>query len=106
MANFTGIANELAKKFIVAKNKRYALNHILHEMNYLVYSGSRDPLTYKAKSAIMKHLFEVIAGRRPLTLKEGEYIAPDFKDVVIFFERRNFILKQLKTGVKHREQHN
>jgi len=106
MANFTNVANELTKKFIRAKNKKYTLNKIIYDLNFLVYSDSKQPLTYKAKSAIIKHMFDVVAGRKALTLKEGESLSPNFSDVVIFFERRSFILKQLKAGVKRQEELN
>jgi hypothetical protein len=106
MANFTNIANELTKKFILSRNKKYALNKIVYDINHLVYSDTKEPLSYKAKSAIIKHIFEVVAGRKALVLKDGENMAPRFTDVVIFFERRSFILKQLKAGVKRQEELN
>jgi hypothetical protein len=106
MANFTNLANELTKRFIRAKNKKYALNKIVYDINSLVYSDTKEPLCYRAKSAIVKHIFEVIAGRKPLILKEDEQLSHNFSDVVIFFERRSFILKQLKAGVKQQEQLN
>lgn len=106
MANFKGIGNELAKRFIQAKNKKYALNKIVHDMNYLVYADTKKPLDHKAKTAIMKHLFDVIAGRKILLNHEGRQIVPDFADVLIFFERRDYIIKQLRISVSHREQHN
>jgi len=86
MANFTNVANELTKKFIRAKNKKYTLNKIIYDLNFLVYSDSKQPLTYKAKSAIIKHMFDVVAGRKALTLKEGESLSPNFSDVVIFLK--------------------
>jgi hypothetical protein len=64
MANITNIANELTKKFIRAKNKKYALNKIIYDINYLVYSDTKEALSYKAKSAIIQYIFEVIAGRK------------------------------------------
>lgn len=103
MATFTGIANEMAKKFITAKDKNYALNMIVYNMNYLVYSHNKEPLSYRAKSVIFKHIFDVIAGRETLPLIDGERIVPDFSDIAIFFERRNFILNQLRNGRKQLE---
>lgn len=103
MATFTGIANEMAKKFITARDKKYALNMIVYDMNYLVYSHNKEPLSYQAKSVIFKQIFDIIAGRQSLVLADEENIAPDFSDIVLFFERRNFILNSLKTGRKQQE---
>jgi hypothetical protein len=106
MANITNIANELTKKFIRAKNKKYALNKIIYDINYLVYSDTKEALSYKAKSAIIQYIFEVIAGRKELVLDEGEELTPNFSDVVIFFERRSFILKHIRAGVMIQQKHN
>ena len=106
MATITSMANEMAKRFICAENKKYALNMIIYDMNYLVYSHNKEPLGYKLKSVMFKHIFDIIAGREMLQLKDGEKIVPDFSDIVIFFERRDFILKRLKTGVKQQEDLN
>lgn len=100
MATITSIADEMAKRFIRAKDKKYALNMIVYDMNYLVYSNSKEPLEYKAKSAMFTYIFNIIAGRESLQLKEGEVLIADFNDIVIFFERRDFILKRLKAGIK------
>ncbi len=85
MANFTNLANDFTKKFIRAKNKKYVLNKIIYDVNYLVYSDTKEPLGYRIKTAILQHVFEVIAGRKSLILKEGEKLSPNFGDVVIFF---------------------
>ena len=106
MATITSMANEMAKRFICAKDKKYALNMMIYDMNYLVYSHSKEPLNYKLKSAIFKHVFDVIAGRETLELKDGEKLEPDFSDIVFFFERRDFILKRLRTGVKQQGELN
>jgi hypothetical protein len=106
MANFTHVSNELAKKFVRAQNKKYALNKMIYDINYLVYSDTKDPLPYQAKSAIVKYIFEIMAGRKVLVLKDEEKLQPDFADVVIFFERRSFILRQLKGGIKRQQELN
>lgn len=99
MANIKSTANEMAKRFIRAKDKKYALNQIVYDVNYLVYSNTKEPLEYKAKVAVFTHIFDIIAGRESLQLKEGEVLFPEFKDLVIFFERRDFILKRLRAGI-------
>ena len=106
MANLTGIANELTKKFIRSQNKKYALNKIIYDINYLVYSDTKEPLGYKAKSSIISYMFEVIAGRKALMLTDNEQLTPDFTDIVCFFERRSFILKHLKAGVVSQQELN
>ncbi len=106
MATITSIANEMAKRFIRAEDKKYELNKIIYDMNYLVYSNSNDHLDYRAKSIMFTHIFNVIAGRETLQLKDDEEIVPDFKDIAIFFERRDFILKRLKAGIKQQGELN
>lgn len=96
----------MAKKFILSKHKKYTLNSILYDLNYLVYCSSKEPLGYKEKSFILKHIFEIIAGREELQLKDGEQMTPEFSDVAIFFERRNYMLKHLQAGVKKQAQLN
>lgn len=100
MATISIIAEEMARRFVLAKDKKYALNMIVYDMNYLVYSHSKEPLDYKAKAVIFTYIFNVVAGREILQSKEGEKLAPHFADIVIFFERREFILKHLRAGIK------
>lgn len=100
MATITIIAEEMARRFVRAKDKKYALNMIIYDMNYLVYSNRKEPLDYKAKAAILTYIFDVVAGREILQSKEGEKLVPHFADIVIFFERSDFILKHLKAGIK------
>lgn len=102
----TFVANEMAKRFIVEKNKTYGLNKIIYDLNYLVYSETKEPLTYEDKSAIITHIFNIIAGREKLKLKEDEQIEPNFRDIAIFFERRDFIKTQLTTGVNKQAELN
>lgn len=106
MATITSISDEMAKRFIGAKDKKYALNMIVYDMNYLVYSNTKEPLQYKDKSAMLTYIFDVIAGRETLQQKEGGVLVPDFNDIVIFFERRDFILKHLKAGIKQQRELN
>lgn len=106
MSNITFISNEMAKQFIRAKDKNYELNKIILDINYLVYTNNHEPLDYKTKSTLFTHIFDVVAGRKELQLKEEEKndLIPDFKDITLLFERRNFILKQLKAGIKKQRQ--
>ena len=106
MANISSIANEMAKSFITASDKKYILNKIMYDLNYLVYSETNQLLDYKTKSELFLFIFNVIAGREKLQLKEGEELTPDFTDIVILFERRNFILEYLKAGIRRQEKFN
>lgn len=106
MSTLAITANEMAKRFIRAKDKKYALNQIVYDMNYLVYSSTQEPLDYRAKSAVFTYIFNVIAGRETLQYAEAEEITPDFNDIIIFFERRDFILKHLRAGIKQQCQFN
>lgn len=99
MATISCTANNMAKRFISAKDKKYALNMIVYDINYLVYSNTQEPLKYKDKAAMFTFIFNVIAGREKLMLREGEILVPDFNDIVILFEKRNFILNRLKAGI-------
>lgn len=106
MANISSIANEMAKSFIKANDKNYTLNRLMYDLNFLVYSNTKQPLDYKTKSELFIYIFDVIAGREKLQLKEGEELVPDFTDIVIFFEKRNSILKHLKAGIRKQEKLN
>ncbi len=96
MASFTEIANELAKTYVKAKNKKYALNQMIFEINYLSDPKSKQPLDFDAKSAVLKLIHDFLSGQKIFNLKEGEKINTEFKDITIFFERKNLILKQLQ----------
>lgn len=100
METITSISNKMAKRFVCAKDKKYALNMIMYDINYLVYTDTKEPLTYGAKAAVIRSIFDVIAGRKTLQLKVGEELIPDFSDIVVFFEKRDFIMRHLKSGIK------
>jgi hypothetical protein len=102
MASYTEIANELAKTYVQAKNKKYAINQMVFDINYLSDPKSKLPLDYNAKASILKVIHELLAGQRTFKLKEGEEIIPEFKDITIFFERKRSIIKELKLSNKER----
>ena len=102
MADHISIANKMARDFLLSKNKKYALNKIIHELNFLVYSDTKEFLSYKAKSTILRRIFDVIAGRRIFPGKDQQNISHEFTDIIIFFEREHFITSQLKACLKHR----
>jgi hypothetical protein len=96
MASFNEIANDLAKSYIKAKHKKYALNQMIFEINYLSHPQSKQPLDFKAKSAILKLVHQFLSGQKSFNVSDEEEIKPEFRDITIFFERKNFILKQLQ----------
>lgn len=92
------IANDMAKEFICSSNKHYALNKILHNLNNFVFANTKLPLDYKAKSIIVKHIYDVVAGRKELLPSGNEHIVPRIEDITVFYERIHFISAQLKTN--------
>jgi hypothetical protein len=96
MASYNKIANDLAKCYVQAKHKNYAINQIIFEINFLADPKSKEPLNYTAKAAILKQIHELIAGQKTIELKEGEEIVPEFNDITVFFEKKTAILRQLK----------
>lgn len=100
MASYTKIANDLAKCYVQSKNKRYALNQMIFEINYLSDPKSKEPLDYGAKAAILKIIHELLSGQRVFELNEDEEIIPEFKDITIFFQCQQAILQQLKMDIK------
>jgi hypothetical protein len=99
---FNEIANELAKSYIEAKNKKYALNQMIFEINYLSDPKSKEPLDFTAKSVVLKLIHELLSGQKTFKLNEGEEIIPEFIGITIFFERKSFIVKQLKVCNKRK----
>ena len=96
MASFTAIANELAKKYVESKHKKYALNEMIFEINYLSCPKTKKPLDFSAKAEVYHIIHELLCGTKKLQLKDGEDIYPEFENVTLFFERRRFHLKQLQ----------
>ncbi|HEY6975679.1 MAG TPA: hypothetical protein VH396_05295 [Chitinophagaceae bacterium] len=106
MASFTEIANDFAKSYLKAKNKNYALNQMIFEINYLSDPKSKQPLDFQAKSAILKLIHQFLSGQKKVNLTDGETMVPEFKDVTIFFEKKNSILKQLQVCNKQKARLN
>jgi|GEM_PF-3049436 len=102
MASYSEIANELAKSYVQSKDKKYAINQMVFEINYLADPISKEPLEYDEKASILKLIHELLSGQRTFILKEGEEIFPEFKDITIFFEHKNTIMQQLKLSNKQR----
>ena len=106
MASYSEIANELAKSYVQSKHKRYALNQMIFEINYLSDPQSKEPLEYNAKATILKHIHELLSGQKTFKLREGEEIIPEFKDITMFFSSKQFIMKQIKVSNKQRARLN
>jgi hypothetical protein len=106
MASFTEIANDFAKSYLKAKHKNYALNQMIFEINYLSDPKSKQPLDFKSKSAILKLIHQYLSGQKKVYLNDGEHIEPEFKNITVFFERKNFILKQLQICNKQKAKLN
>jgi len=78
MAHYVNIANKMAIDFIRSKDKTYALNKILHDLNFLIYSDTKELLNYNAKAAIMKHIFDLLAGRRAFLKNDSKDLRYEF----------------------------
>ena len=96
MASYNKIANDLAKCYVQAKHKNYAINQIVFEINFLSDPKSKEPLDYSAKASILKQIHDLIAGQKTIELHDGEEIVPEFNDITVFFEKKSAILKELK----------
>jgi hypothetical protein len=106
MADYIYIANKMAKDFIRSGNKKYALNKIIHDINLLVYSDTKELLSYKAKTAIIKHIIDLLACREMFLRNEVGQAPYNLTDIIIFFERESFIRNQLRTCLKQRTRMN
>jgi hypothetical protein len=102
MATYNKIANDLAKSYVQAKYKNYAINQIIFEINFLSDPQSKEPLDYSAKAAILKQIHDLIAGQKTFQLQDDEEIIPEFNDITVFFQKKNAILKQLKVCNRER----
>jgi hypothetical protein len=102
MVSYSKIANDLAKSYVQAKYKNYAINQIVFEINFLSDPKSKEPLDYSAKAAILRQIHELIAGQKTFELQDGEEIVPEFKDLTVFFQKKSAILEQLKICNKER----
>lgn len=98
MASLMQIANELAKNYIRAKHKKYALNEMIFEINYLSSPKTNDSLDFKTKAQLYDLIHDFLSGNRDVQLCDDEEIQPVYKDITLFFEKKHFILKQLRTS--------
>jgi hypothetical protein len=96
------VANDLAKSFVQAKNKKYALNRMIFEINYLTDPRSKEPLDFVVKSAILLYIDQLISGEEKFDLAEGEELTPVFDDIDVFFKRKNYIIGELKVSGKQK----
>ncbi len=88
-------AHQLAKTFIETKNKKTATNHIIYQINSLVYAESKQPVASSVKIEIIQLINELLSGKRPLQLLNGEVISPEPTDGPVFLLMTEYILKEV-----------
>lgn len=96
------VANDLAKCYVQAKNKRYAINRMIFEINYLTDPATKQPLDFDIKAAILKEIDRYISGEKKMQVDACEEINPVFDNINVFFERKKNIVKELKISAKQR----
>ena len=103
------ISNNLAKTFIQSKKKKYATKIIIREVSSLLYSNTKQPVDYTIKTTVIKVIGELINGKRPFQLPEGETILIKQTDISKFSKLEDYILQELwarhelKTSELHTE---
>ncbi len=88
-------AHQLAKVFIETKNKKTAANHIIFQINSLVYAESKQPVKSCIKIEIIQLINELLSGKRTLQLVNGEVISPEATDGSVFLLMADYILKEV-----------
>ena len=96
------VANDLAKSYVQATNKKYAINRMIFEINYLTDPATRQPLDFDIKTAILREIDQYISGEKKMQIEASEQINPVFENINIFFERKKNIVKELKVSAKER----
>jgi hypothetical protein len=97
-------AQQLAKVFIKTKNKKTAANHIIYQINSLIYADSKQPVESAVKIEIIQLINELLAGKRSLELLSGEIISAQTTDCSAFLLVTNYILKEIISFHKHGEK--
>ena len=96
------VANDLAKCYVQAKNKRYAINRMIFEINYLTDPATKQPLDFDIKAAILREIDRYISGEKKMQVEAREEINPVFDNINVFFERKKNIVQELKISAKQR----
>jgi hypothetical protein len=97
-------AYQLAKVFIKTRNKKTAANHIIYQINSLVYAESKQPVESSVKIEIIQLINELISGKRPLQLFNGEVVSPEATDSSAFLLLTDYILKEVITFHRQKEK--
>ena len=78
------IANDLAKTFVKANNKRHAAKRIVNEINCLVYSSPKQPVNDSLKIMIMQVIYELICGKIKFQSNDDEAIFIESENISVF----------------------
>lgn len=83
-------ANDLAKYFVLSKNKKVAAMHIVYEINSRIDSNMKH-LTEDDKRIILHLIEDFISGNQQFILKPGEMIITKQKDHDEFIAFKKYI---------------
>lgn len=103
MPTLLEISNDLAKTFVRSKNKKLAAKRIADHINCLQYSGSKHPIDYEIKEAVVQVISELISGIRPISIYGNEKIFVTTSDVSNFNKLSGKILQMVQANYAEKE---
>ena len=83
-------ANDLAKYFVLSKNKKVAATHIVYEINSRI-DVNMEHLTEEDKRIILNLIEDFISGKQQFILKAGKMIIRKQKDHDEFIAFKKYI---------------
>jgi hypothetical protein len=92
-------ANDLAKHFVLARNKKAAAAHIVYELNSRIDVESNKHLNETDKKFVLRLVEDIINGHMQFSLKPGEMIVRKQADYKEFIILKKFILSHLINAV-------
>jgi len=100
MPTLIEISDDLAKKFALADNKKYATKHILNEINSLVYTTTKQSIEEEIKILIVQIIYELISGKKPFKSKVDEeiFIRPEHIDLFLSASDKLFKKRTIDTS--------
>ncbi len=102
MPTLLKIANDLAKTFVDANDKKYVAKHITNEINCLIYAATKRPVEYGVKILIIQVIYELINGKSQFQLEDDETILIEPEHISMFAEIGGKLLDKLR--VEHEEE--
>lgn len=90
MSTLFDFANDLAKYFILSKNKQVAATHIVYEINSRIDTNMKH-LSEDDKRIILHLIEDFISGKQQFILKAGEMIIRKQEEYNEFIAFRKYI---------------